>query len=168
MPRPVSAFERGAWSSADILHWGSAHLPSSLFMQSRHREPPGQGSLQGSCRSDHHPHLICPLRFVSPEPLIAHDGIRPTYCPIAFFFPMTGLRICALAPSNPIVLTLANSERSLTMTARCPHIAMLTCMIKSEMNSEIRVAQLRYTGLAAEDIRIRIGTKVPIHHNVGS
>ena len=87
MPRPVSAFERGAWSSAGILHWGYAHVPSSLLMQSRHRESPGQGFLQGRYRSDHHLHLICPLRFVSPEPLIAHDSIRPTYCPIAFFFP---------------------------------------------------------------------------------
>lgn len=162
MPSPVSAFEPGAWSSADILHWGYAHLPSSLFMQSRHREPPGQGSLQGIYRSDHHPHLICPLRFVCPEPLIAHDGIRLAYCPIAFFFPMTGLRICALAPSNPPVWTLANFEFSLMYDCSVPAYrhAYMHDRKRNEQRDSRGTAEVTYVSeLAAEDIRIGIGTK---------
>ena len=45
--------------------------------------------------------------------------------------------------------------------ARCLHMAMLTCMIESEMSCEIEGVQLRsyVSEFTAEDIRVVIGTK---------
>ena len=122
-------------------------------MQSRHLEP-----LQELAAQTAHPSatdLLIARRLSRASD--RRDGTCPAYFPIAYF-PTRGLRICAFETIRVVVCKCRTTL--LRMIACCLHIAMLTCMIESEMSCEIGGVQLRVyvSESPAEDVWTGIAT----------
>ena len=89
-----------------------------------------------------HPPLICSLRFVCPDPLIVVTVLAMLTF-LLLTIPRWDFVFARRLLGNHRRCRSQNLRSRSTHIARCLHMAMLTCMIESEMSCEIGGVQLR-------------------------